>query len=311
MAALVILATGCNTDTKDSYSTMSFYEYSLVIDRLNPDEKAEVSSTVYNVKLNWTQNGAELSTSDLSISNQKKSFETELMPFMMGTLVQEGTTNAMDYGTFSSTSNVGIGATITNLNAGFGYTSYFYNGVYVPGFETATTSNMRMRLVMGYDLNDHYHVQTFWPECFYVGTSNATKDGATFSTQVPIYRVQIDFSNKVPTAKCVIYNPTLTENDTNMPRAIVIEGIVVNFTNTDYYLTIDHTPELKVLNDKNVLVDAREYSDTIGEPFWLSNFNLYLTSTDLTRASISYELMGHKVNFSGASSIQVTMGSGI
>lgn len=303
LAALALTVTSCDTSSKDSYSTMQFYEYSLVSDRSNPSVPAQVSSTIYSVKLNWTQNTAELTTSDLSISNQKRSFETEPMSLNMGYLVQEGSSNYIDYGSFSSLTNVGIGSTVSNLSAGFGYLSYLYNGVYVPGFDTATSANTRMRLVMGYDLNDQYHVQTFWPECFYGGTTNVTHEGSTYGTPQTIYRIQLDFEKN--TAKCVIYNPMFSAEDKDMPRAIVLEEIPILFSNTDYYLSAE-SPKTQILNDKNTLVSAEEYNAEKSVNLAATNFSLYLTSVDLTRASISCKLGDNLVNFAGASAVQVS-----
>lgn len=299
LAALAFVASSCDMTSKDSTMTSHFYEYSLVSDRSNPDKPAQVSSTVYSVLLNWTQNTAEISTADLSIDNLKQSFESEPMPLNMGYLVQEGTNNYVEYGTFSGTANVGKGAVVSNLSAGFGYVSYVYNGVYVPGFDTANST--RMRLMMGYDLNDQYHVQTFWPECFYAGTTTTTTSGNTYTSQSTIFRVQLDFAKS--TAKCVIYHPQFSEGDSSMPGAVVVEEIPIHFSNTDYYLSAE-TPTTKVLNN-NTLVTAAEYNADKSLDLTVTDFALYLTSQDLTRASISLKMGGRIMNFGGSSTIQI------
>lgn len=302
LAAVALSLASCDTSSKDSTMTANFIEYSLVSDRTNPSAEAQVSSTGYKLLMNLTQNTAEISTTDLTINNQKYSFDTEPMPLNMGYLVQEGTSNYVDYGKFSSLTNVGQGATITNLSASFGGVSFIYNGVYVPGFETVTSS--RLRLMMGYDFNDQYHVQTFWPECFYAGTTTATMDGATFSTQNTLFRVQIDFTKTPAIAKCVIYNPQFAADNTNLPKAVVVEEIPVRFTNTDYYLNGEN-PKTQVLNEKQKLVSPEEYSAEKEIDMTVTDFALYLTSTDLTRASISLKMAGRTINFSGSSTIQV------
>lgn len=300
LAVLAFVATSCDTTSKDSTMTANFYEYNLITDRSDPSAPAQVSSAVYNVLLNWTQTTAEVGSSDLTISNQKYSFETQPMPLSMGYLVQEGTSNYVDYCQFKDSSSVGTGAKVSNVDASFGYVSYIYNGVYINGIETVTSS--KMRLMMGYDFNDRYHVQTFWPECFYAGTTSALKDGTTNTSVNTIYRVQLDFEKKE--AKCIIYNPVLADENTKLPKAIVLEGIAICLTNTDYYLTASN-PTVKVLDDKNMLIPNNEYGDKTGQLIWGGDFNFYITSTDLTRASINYELCGNKINFSGASTIQV------
>lgn len=305
LAVLALAATSCDTSTKDSFSKVTFYEYSLITDKTDPSQPAQVSATSYDVKLNWTQNTAEVSTSDLVISNQKRSFETQPMELKMGYLVQEGTTNYVEYYSFESYygADNSLSSTLNSLSGGFGYLSYIYSGIYVPGFESATPSNTRMRLLMTYDLNDQYRVQTFWPECFYGGTTNVINDTNSHSSQNTIYRIQLDFEKN--TAKCVIYNPSLSAEDSNMPKALVLEDIAISFTNTDYYLHA-FNPTLKVVNDKNLLVTAQEYANEVGQPFWVSDFTLYPIPTDLTRASISYNLNGYSANFSGASAVQVS-----
>lgn len=302
LAALAILAAGCDTGTKDSYSTVNFYEYSLVTDKTNTETPAQVSATGYGVKLNWSKNTAELTTYDLTINNQKHSFETSPMPLNMGYLVQEGGSGMIDYGQFASTSNVATSGSVTNLSAGFGYVSYYYSGVYIPGIETATST--RMRLMIGYDYDDRYHVQSFWPECFYAGNTSTVSEGISHSATATLWRVNIDFTKNL--AKCVIYNLQMKADDTTTPKAIVVDEIPVHFTNMDYYLQAA-APKTQVLTSKSELVSAEQYAaDNEGRDYQASDFALYITSPDLTRASISVKIGGNQINFSGASTIQIS-----
>lgn len=294
-AALAIMAASCDTETKDSYSTINFGECNLITSLDDESQTAQISSSVYTMRLNWTKYCVNLSTSDLVVNNQKISFETDTMALKTYYLVSEANEgNYIENGIFSSKTNIGTGAEITNLDATFTPGNYVYNSIYVPGVETMS-SYQGYRLVMGYDLNSRYHVQTFWPICCYMGQSYVV-GAETFSTLNTSYRVELNTEKN--TARVIIYNPQFTSSDNEVPKAIVADEIPIKYSTKAYYLEAD-APQTTVLGSKDgvvALVDTDKYNVT--------DFSFTLESADLTEAVITYKIDGYRVTFSGVSIVK-------
>lgn len=302
LAALAMMATSCENSVNDSYSTMNFAEYNLISDLQDPSQPAQMSSSGYSLKLNWTKNCIDMTTNDVVINNQKVSFEVDSIPFNTYYMMS-GTNNApmFEYGVFSSKTPSGSGAKVTNVDALFTPGNYVTNNVYVPGIETMS-ANQGYRLLMGYDLDSKYHVQTLWPICCYMGQSYVT-GSETFSTQNTSYRVELNSSKN--TARVIIYNSQFSSSDEDVPKAIVIDEIPIKFSNRVYYLEAE-SPKTQVLGFKTTtegyespaLVDTDQYNVT--------DFSFTLTSEDLTEATIAYRIDGKQVTFSGCSIVKAS-----
>ena len=296
LAVLAITLASCDTDTKDSYSTMGFGEYNLISDLTDSSKPAQVSSSSYTLKLNWSHDCVDIATSTLTINNQKTSFETDTMALKIVYLVPEGGGSYIEMGAFGKQSNVGKGAEITNLDGYFTPAFYNVNGLYVPEVET-TIASAGYRLIMGYDLNDQYHVQTFWPICYYVGKSYVS-GSETFATEGTAYRVELNFDKNL--ARVVIYYPAFSSSDQNVPKAIVLEDIPVKFSNKYYYLEAD-APKTRVLGSKDNVIALVE-----SDQYQASNFSLTMADPDLTHAVITYRIDGKLVTFDGSSIVKAS-----
>ena len=296
LAALALLATACDTESKDSYTTYNFGEYNLIVDNDNPSEPAQVSTAIYTLKMNWSKACVDVQTSDIIINNQKQSFETDTMALYPGFIKDEVANQVFQEMYFSKKGNVGKGATITNMTGRVTGAFYNTNSLTVPDFQT--TYSQGTRLIMGYDLNDRYHFQTFWPECYYAGQTHVYDKFGTFSTKNTSYRVKIDFTKK--TAQVVIYYPEFSVESKDTPKAILIEDIAVAFSHSSYRLEAND-PKTRILankDGKNEWADPGEYD--------ITNFNLTIVSSDLTEASISYKMPARNVSFAGSSVVKGT-----
>ncbi len=296
LGLLALVLSSCDTSTGESYSTMTFNEYNLISDLQNTEQPAQMSSAEYSLRLSWTYNSVELSTSDLIVNNQKVSFETDTMALVTYYIVSESTGSYFENGAFGKSGNVGIGATVSDLSATFTPGSYSVTNIYVPGVETSANL-LGYRLIMGFDLNDRYHVQTFWPDCYYKGTSYVSGEGS-FSTTETSYRVILNAESG--TAKVVIYYPQLSSADSDMPKAIVLESVPIKFSNKYYYLESE-APATQALGSKDgltALVDTEEYN--------ITSFSLTMGEEDLTQAIISYRIDGKTVTFDGYSIVKPT-----
>lgn len=295
VAAAAVILSSCDTNTKDSYSTMNFNEYNLISDLVDTSQPAQVSSSAYGLKLNWSRNCVDMTAQDIVINNQKVSFETDTMALKVGYLVAESSQQYFQIGMFDKKSNVGKGAVVTNLDAMFTPAVYNINNLYVPEVET-TSGNVGYRMIMGYDLNERYHVQTFWPVCYYVGKSFVS-GSETYGTEKTAYRVELNFEKN--TARVVIYYPEFSSADKDVPQAIVLEDVPIKFDNKYYYLEAD-APKTRVLGKKDnviALVESDQYKAT--------NFSLTMADPDLTQGVITYRIDGKYVTFDGCSIVKV------
>lgn len=299
IGALAMILASCDTSMSDSYSTMNFSECNLISDLQNADQPAQISSSVYSLTINWNKYCVNLSTSDLVINNQKVSFETDTMKLSTYYLYSEvnGSNVYVDNNIFGSSENVGLSSTVTDLSALFTPGVYSVSNLYVPGVDNSSYSYLNYRLIMGYDLNSRYHVQTFWSDSYYLGTSYVSGN-ETFSTGSTAYRVILNAENN--TAKVVVYYPQLSSADVDLPKAIVLEDVPIMFSNKYYYLESD-APKTQVLGSENgvtALVDTDTYNVT--------NFLLTMGDEDLTQAVISYKIDGKFVTFDGCSIVKAS-----
>lgn len=297
LAAIATLLTSCDSNSKDSYTTVNFGESNLIVDLDNPSEPAQVSSAVYSVTLNYSKDCIDMSTNDLVINNQKVAFETDTMAYRAATLVSQDGMNYINIGMFGKKGNVGKGAEITNLDAMFTGGVYYVTDLYVP--EVTSVSYAPLKLVMGYELNNRYRIRTFWNTCFYMGKTYVSGD-MVYDTSKTSYRVELNMEKK--TARVVVYYPEFsdTEAQKDVPQAIVMEEIPIKFTHDSYYLAAE-APKTRVLGKKDntiALVDSAKYKAT--------DFRLDITGSDLTEAAISYKIDGKSVSFTGCSIIKAS-----
>lgn len=296
MAAIAAVMTSCDTSSGDSYSTLNVGEYNLITDLEDASAPAQVSSSAYAMKLNWSKYCIDMSTSDVVINNQKISFETDTMTLNTKYLVLEGSNDYIGMWTFSHKENIGKGAEVTNLDATITPGVFNVNNLYIPGVNS-TTANAGYRLIMGYDLNSRYHVQTFWPLCYYVGKSYVSGT-TTYSTNNTAYRVEMDFEKK--NARVVVYYPEFSAEDKDVPKAIIFEEIPVLFDHNSYYLEAA-APKTTVLGEKDGVTAVVE-----NEKYKCTDFSFRITSSDLTESSIQYNIDGKSIVFTGCSIIKAS-----
>lgn len=291
MAIFAMLAASCNPHVNDSTQSQGFPEYNLISDRSNPNELAQATEGSYKVTYNISKNTVDLTASDLIISNQKYSFETDTMGVYSKVLSPK-----VSYMAFSKASNIGKGAKVTNLS-GYIPTCYvpYVADLFADKFEFVYSYSQRLQLE--YDLDDQYHITTFWPENCYLGQTYITDDATSHSTRNIGYFVQIDFSKK--TAKTYVlgmeFGPTANEGE---PHVILIEEIPVKFTNSGYVLEAA-SPKTTIpgkVDDKNAFVESPDYKVT--------DFLITLVSADMTNVAISFKIAGKDINFHGSSIVE-------
>lgn len=296
VAALSLASCDGELGSNESYTTSTFSGYNLITNLDDSSKPAEATAAAYRIKLNLNHICVDLTSSTFAIGSQTISFETDTMAYYSTYLVPEdGSGDYVSVGRFGKKSNVGKGATVTNLS---GYiTSGVYNlsSIYVPGFETAVYGSSR--LILDYDLNDKYNVRTFWSSSFYCGrTDVAGKEG--FYSYEPVYRVELNIEKN--TAAVLVYNPAFSSSDIDMPKAIVFDDLELKYTHDSYYLESD-APTTLVLGQKDGVVALVE-----SDEFKATGFSLRITDYDLTEVSIVYRIDGKSVNFNGSSIVQAS-----
>lgn len=291
LAAVALALASC--EVHDSTQSISYPEYNLIVDIENPDQPAQVSSYVaYQVQYNFTKNVVDLKGSDVVINNQKYSFETDTMALQSRSFAIEGgyTYNLC----FSKPGQVKPGSDVKNVNGTIVFSYYpTSSSVLDPNYAVAASE----RLDLNYIINDRYKVQTFAPTVLYRGQTVSSSDGQSLSTKESDYVAAIDFQKNK--ASVYVYNAKLSEDQSkNFPKVICFDEIPVKFSHDGYYLesAAPKTTILGIKDNKAALVDS------VG--FAASNFVLVPTSSDLTEASISYNLDGHYVTFRGCSIVK-------
>lgn len=294
LAAAGLFLTSCDTTTKDSTQTMNFGEYNLIVSQ-NTQDPATASPCVYELKFNLTKAAVAMSTKNLLFANSNHSFETDTIPYSIG-VFKDANGNYFEMGKFSSTANVGtpISPSVTRLTGTF-TSACHYTTASVPDFYTPTA--VGTRLLLDYVYNDSYRVRTFWPECFYKGTTSVTGEGGHFfSTTSTVYRIVMDMEKL--TAQCVIYSPEYAVSvdgatDTSMPTAILLSEIAVKFDHDFYYLEAA-APKTKILKlGSSAWTESAAWEAT--------NFRFDITSADLTQGVLKYKLGDRSIQFSGSS----------
>ncbi|MDE6290497.1 MAG: hypothetical protein K2M16_03100 [Muribaculaceae bacterium] len=292
IAAMAFLLASCDTSTKDSYQTMNYPEYNLIIDNQDASAAATASFSNYEVKYNISRNTVDVKTSDLILNNQKYSFETDTMALGHKYFNIDGTTSYLI--TFSKKGSTGIGSPASNLTGAF--VRCFVpqtNDVLNPSF----TLGVSERLDLSYTLNDRYKVQTFWPSAYYQGQNIATSSEGSYSTKGTGYLAQINFEKK--TASVYVYNAEFSaDKEKSLPKVIRFDEIPVEFTHYGFILKSE-APKTQVLGIKD---KRTALVDSVG--FQATDFSFDLTSPDLTDALISYKLAGNQVTFNGCSIIK-------
>lgn len=291
LAAIALIAVSCSTDTKDSQRTMTYYDYNMIVDRVNPDQKAQATYNSYELTLNFSKAAISLKTSDLIVNNQKMSFETDTMAYRsyyFKTVIDDQETT-IEQITFSKATATGVGSAASNLKGSM-------LGMFVPATTDSLASTFKTALVerldLSYTLSDRYNVQTFWPNSLYIGQTYSSDNQESLSTRATKYLVNINFPKEKATV--FVYNCELSASDKTTPKVIRIGDIPVRFNHDSYYLEASN-PKTTVLTKKN---NVPMLIDSIG--FQVEDFSLRITSDDMTDANISYKLKGKSVNFSGS-----------
>lgn len=290
-AIFALMATSCISDVKDSEANIPYLEYNLIEDLQDLSAQALASECNYKLHYNISKNVIDLTASDIIINNQKLSFETDTMGIRPKTFGEN-----LSYMGFSSSSNIGKGATVTNFS---GFTPAYYipytGNIFSSNYKFEYTYDQRLQLE--YVLNDRYHVTTFWPQPCFVGRSYVSEGAASYATKDTGYWVSLDFSKK--TANVYILGVQLSvEQDSKEPKVIVLQDVPIVMSHNGFYLDSE-APKSTVpgiVDNKTAFVETTDYKVT--------EFSLKYVSSDFTDVNISYKVAGKNVSFQGCSIIK-------
>lgn len=290
LAPLAILVASCDSSSKDSFQTVSYTECNLISDAGNDSEPAQASYATYQVRYNISKNTMDVTASDVIISNQKYSFETDPMDITSSVFTTASGEKVEKMG-FSKTGQAMVGSAASDLNAYFAY-------CYIPTTANLMNPDLQIgfsqRLDINYNLSGRYHVQSFWANAVYKGQTYVASDQGTLSTKESFYIVQIDLEKK--TGDVFLYKPEFSAGQAeDFPKIIRVENVPVSFSHASYSLS-SASPKTTVLGKKDNTAAFVEK-----ENFNVTDFNFIVTSSDLTDVSISYKLDGKTVDFNGCS----------
>ncbi len=293
MAVMALLLASCDTSTKDSYQTLTYPEYNLLVDNQDMSAEAQASFSNYELKFNISKNVIDVKTSDIIINNQKHSFETDTMSLRTNIFKTENGEDAFNYA-FSKSGAAGPGSSASNFKGQLVW-CYMPSGsnLLSPTYDVT----VGQRLDLNYTLNDRYSVQTFWPAALYKGQTVSTSGSTTHTNKNSDYLTQIDFDKKK--ASIYVYNAELSADQAkDFPKVIRFEDIPIEFTHNGFVLR-SAAPKTTILGKKDNTVTM---VDSVG--FNATDFSFNLYSSDLTDVTISYNLDGKSVNFRGCSIVK-------
>ena len=296
LAAVALALASCNTESRDSYQTLSYPEYNLIIDTQDASAPAQASYVSYEVKHNISRNVVDVKANDIVINNQKYSIETDTMGLRTRTFTVEGMGQGY-YLYFNKNGQASQNGSVSNVNGTFVFNYAVMTNLLNPVY---AQDNVGQRLDLNYTLNDHYKVQTFWPMARFRGQTTSVTDGMSHTTRSSDYVMSIDFEKKK--AAVYVYNADFSKDQATLqpkfPKVIRFEDIPVVFTHDGFSLEAS-SPKTTILGKKDNTVAM---VDSVG--FNATDFSLQLTSPDLTETIITYKLGGHDVFFRGCSIIK-------
>lgn len=291
IAALALMMASCDTGVRDSYQTYPFREYNLIVDKDNYEVPAQVSEALYNMKYNISKNVVDINGSNITINNQKSSFETDTMT-LKGSYFEMSNGTKVDKLYFSKNSNVVLsGSKVTNLS---GKLLYGYVSNTLDPTVTTFTISTQLRLDLSYEIEDRYHVQTFWPSAYFKGRTNVVDGSSSLSVKDTDYFLQINFAKNY--ADVYIYNPEyMAEQPKDYPELVKIGEVPIIFSHDGFSFKGDSpkTTIPGIVDNKNTMVESDKFKAT--------DFELNYVSPDLTEISISYNIDGKSVSFHGYS----------
>lgn len=301
LAAVAAVATSCDTSTKESYYTVPFQVFNIIVDTHNTSEPAQFSQSVYSLKHIVSNNVLSINQSGMTINGQQVSFETDTMS-MRSEVFQLPTPDA----TPSYGENLIFGGrTLGSSGASLDYFSGKLNWRYWPGTNDTDNPNFEIgtiqNLDLSYMLNDRYSVQTILPYNYYIGTALETDvNGHVTALETLNLMVEVNFMDKK--ANAYIYNRAkTTEGKLQNPQLVKIKDIPLTITHNGYLLQASAPKTLVRIMGDDGRSELKENPD-----YQVGDFDYYPLSADLSEARISWTLAGKKYAFQGSSLVSGT-----
>lgn len=287
-----MLALGaCSSDVKESQSTVSYPTMNLI----SPLDGGETFATEgnYSFMLNLTRRTGSVTTSNLKIDNKDYFFETDTVSTENYTTIDGGVLIRLRNlkGYLDNSKDMPL------TNGNFDITSLFYvSNISVPGYNTTPDP---YPYVIGQYTAGNWSVATFQKDAAYFGsTSTYYNDEAgeqqEYKNDKMLYRVIIDAAKKK--ADIIIYNAKFAEPAPEL-KPIILAGLDVTWKRGAYEI-----------HGENVVPQVVEgTSTTPNERYMFNKFDFYTTNVAMTKAQITYDVMGgaFKGTFSGSYVVEI------
>lgn len=279
IAAGMLALGACSTSTvDDTTQTISFFTNNLVtpLDGGAPF----LTTSQYSCFFNMTKGVANLSTSDLTIDNQKQTFTTDTVPFKWYTLSSgAGVTQLIKVdgakGNVNNNVDLPLGNVVTTITGAF-----YWNPTNIAGIDAVRFPGSMA--FINYNIGSKYMVQTVQPIAFYCGTTHTSYSiqGAAkaFSTDKITYRVMLNLDQKK--AEVVMYDAAFADG---MPSLTCIRLKDLDFTleRGNYVISganvVPQTPDAGSMTDNDSYV--------------FESFNMTMTNTKLTNTRMDFEVV--------------------
>lgn len=283
-AAIALIFTSCSNDVSDSISTAAYPTLNLV----TPADGSTpyITPSTYSFYFNISQGKAALTLNRMSFENTPYTFATDTLRYSsytyqtgsgVGMLIRMGSG-------LTGYMNGDRNYPVKNINCDITGLFYWFSSA-VPGYPAASwNAGDPSMVIMQYDAQDLFSVQTMQPESFYYGETTVFANGAqSYKGNVPVYRLKVNSDYK--TADFIIYNAKYSD-DTDQVRAIILEKIPFTFKRGGFSLKASNVvPKVYLGTDENP--DLAENPD-----YKIDSFLFDTTNREMTEVSLDYEMAG-------------------
>lgn len=283
-AVVSLVSTSCSNDVSDSISTMAYPTLNLV----TPADGSTpyITPSTYSFMFNISQGKAALTLNSMSFENTPYTFSTDTLRYNSYTYqTSSGVGMLLRIDGLSAYMNGDRNYPVKNINCDINGLFYWFN-TSIPGYAAASWNAADPSMViMQYDAQGLFSVQTMQPESFYYGETTVITNGVgeTYKGTTPVYRLKVNSDYK--TADFIMYNAKFSD-DTDQVRAIILEKIPFTFENGGYALKATNVVPKVYLgtNDGTTLEENPDYK--------IGNFLFATANKALTEVSLDYTIDG-------------------
>lgn len=269
--ALVAIFPSCSGGDNKAEMNYNLELGSLITD--TQTGKSSLSDNNYAFNYNYTNNTMQMRISSLEVGSSTLSFLSPNDVKFTETSYPSGLVTQFAIPEMKA---VGSSSIATDVNAEIA-TAYNYNPV------INVITKVWRRFIISYKIDNQYRVNTFEKTTYWYGVTNTTYEmqgnRGEFSTQAPIYYIEMDINKK--TATVTICNAQFAQNMPTIPY-MKLANLTLSADNGKY-----------IISGENIVPQVSEGDGwTPNATYTFDNFTLSTSNETLTAAAISFSVAG-------------------